>query len=133
MLLDKPVINHSGVIWTMKCNDAFQLAGKHSERFLTGSALWAHWNAALDQWTFHSVVRHYVEHIGPSVNNDLSDNDTQKLNLIRLLFPTITFDCSKRVFILGPSHNARLSGCALSTVTKYETPFYDLPLDMKGG
>nr|SVE87514.1 EOG090X09ZA [Daphnia similis] len=35
----------------------------------------------------------------------------------------------KRVFILGPSHHVRLSGCALSTVAKYRTPFYDLTLD----
>ncbi|BES93867.1 Memo-like protein [Nesidiocoris tenuis] len=35
----------------------------------------------------------------------------------------------KRVFILGPSHNVRLSGCALSTASKYRTPFYDLTID----
>lgn len=35
----------------------------------------------------------------------------------------------KRVFILGPSHHVRLSGCALSSCTKYHTPFYDLPID----
>nr|CAG4641046.1 EOG090X09ZA [Eulimnadia texana] len=35
----------------------------------------------------------------------------------------------KRVFILGPSHHVRLSGCALSSTTKYRTPFYDLTID----
>ena len=35
----------------------------------------------------------------------------------------------KRVFILGPSHHVRLSGCALSACAKYATPFYDLTLD----
>nr|CAG4637199.1 EOG090X09ZA [Ceriodaphnia reticulata]SVE73074.1 EOG090X09ZA [Ceriodaphnia reticulata] len=35
----------------------------------------------------------------------------------------------KRVFILGPSHHVRLSGCALSSVAKYRTPFYDLTID----
>nr|CAG4638603.1 EOG090X09ZA [Cyclestheria hislopi] len=35
----------------------------------------------------------------------------------------------KRVFILGPSHHVRLSGCALSSVSKYRTPFYDLTID----
>nr|CAG4643369.1 EOG090X09ZA [Ilyocryptus agilis] len=35
----------------------------------------------------------------------------------------------KRVFILGPSHHVRLSGCALSSVAKYRTPFYDLSID----
>lgn len=38
----------------------------------------------------------------------------------------------KRVFILGPSHNVRLSGCALSTASKYCTPFYDLTIDTQG-
>ena len=35
----------------------------------------------------------------------------------------------KRVFILGPSHHVRLSGCALSACSKYQTPFYDLTID----
>ncbi|XP_014251209.1 protein MEMO1 [Cimex lectularius] len=35
----------------------------------------------------------------------------------------------KRVFILGPSHNVRLAGCALSRASKYKTPFYDLVID----
>lgn len=35
----------------------------------------------------------------------------------------------RRVFILGPSHHVRLAGCALSTATKYRTPFYDLTID----
>ena len=38
----------------------------------------------------------------------------------------------KRVFILGPSHHVRLSGCALSPCTKYHTPFYDLHIDPIG-
>nr|CAG4648085.1 EOG090X09ZA [Moina brachiata]SVE93140.1 EOG090X09ZA [Moina brachiata] len=36
----------------------------------------------------------------------------------------------KRVFILGPSHHVRLSGCALSSVKKYQTPLYDLTIDI---
>ncbi|XP_039289216.1 protein MEMO1-like [Nilaparvata lugens] len=35
----------------------------------------------------------------------------------------------QRIFILGPSHNVRLPGCALSTVQKYRTPLYDLQID----
>lgn len=35
----------------------------------------------------------------------------------------------QRIFILGPSHNVRLSGCALSSAVKYRTPFYDLQID----
>lgn len=35
----------------------------------------------------------------------------------------------QRVFILGPSHHVRLSGCALSSATKYRTPLYDLKID----
>lgn len=35
----------------------------------------------------------------------------------------------KRVFILGPSHHVRLSGCALSPVRVYRTPLRDLTID----
>jgi AmmeMemoRadiSam system protein B len=37
----------------------------------------------------------------------------------------------QRVFILGPSHHVRLGGCALSSVGKYQTPFYDLVIDQE--
>lgn len=37
----------------------------------------------------------------------------------------------KRVFILGPSHHVRLSGCALTGTERYRTPFYDLIVDTK--
>jgi AmmeMemoRadiSam system protein B len=37
----------------------------------------------------------------------------------------------QRIFILGPSHNVRLSGCAISSASKYQTPFYDLTIDAK--
>lgn len=37
----------------------------------------------------------------------------------------------KTVFILGPSHHVRLSGCALSSTSKYRTPLYDLIIDQK--
>ncbi|XP_041351469.1 protein MEMO1-like [Gigantopelta aegis] len=37
----------------------------------------------------------------------------------------------RRVFILGPSHHVRLSGCALSSCEKYQTPLYDLSIDSK--
>ncbi|KAJ8947094.1 hypothetical protein NQ318_002452 [Aromia moschata] len=35
----------------------------------------------------------------------------------------------KRIFILGPSHHVRLSGCALTTTDKYKTPLYNLHVD----
>nr|XP_002731317.1 PREDICTED: protein MEMO1-like [Saccoglossus kowalevskii] len=35
----------------------------------------------------------------------------------------------KKVFILGPSHHVRLSGCALSRTVTYDTPLYNLPID----
>lgn len=38
----------------------------------------------------------------------------------------------KRIFILGPSHHVRLSGCALSSAQKYKTPIYDLHVDSQG-
>lgn len=37
----------------------------------------------------------------------------------------------KHIFILGPSHHVRLSGCALTSTSKYKTPFYDLIVDQK--
>lgn len=37
----------------------------------------------------------------------------------------------KRVFILGPAHHARLYGCALTGLEKYQTPLYDLTVDSK--
>ncbi|XP_015789274.1 protein MEMO1 [Tetranychus urticae] len=35
----------------------------------------------------------------------------------------------KRIFILGPSHHVRLSGCALSPAKVCKTPLYDLKVD----
>ncbi|KAB0801468.1 hypothetical protein PPYR_05822 [Photinus pyralis] len=37
----------------------------------------------------------------------------------------------RRIFILGPSHHVRLSGCALSSTQKYKTPLSDLHVDMQ--
>ncbi|BFZ11765.1 hypothetical protein BsWGS_14804 [Bradybaena similaris] len=36
----------------------------------------------------------------------------------------------KRVFILGPSHHVRMSNCALSGTETYETPLYNLTIDV---
>ena len=35
----------------------------------------------------------------------------------------------KRVFILGPSHHVKLTGCSLSSADFYQTPFYNLTVD----
>ncbi|XP_040564237.1 protein MEMO1 [Lepeophtheirus salmonis] len=35
----------------------------------------------------------------------------------------------KRVFILGPAHRMKLSGCLVSSCSVYETPLYDLTVD----
>ncbi|KAL1492317.1 hypothetical protein ABEB36_010578 [Hypothenemus hampei] len=35
----------------------------------------------------------------------------------------------RRIFVLGPSHHVRLSGCALSIAQIYKTPLYDLSID----
>jgi len=35
----------------------------------------------------------------------------------------------RTIFILGPSHHVRLSGCAVSQCVSYETPLYDLQID----
>ncbi|XP_033733789.1 protein MEMO1-like [Pecten maximus] len=37
----------------------------------------------------------------------------------------------RRVFILGPSHHVRLSGCALTSTEIYSTPLYDLTVDQQ--
>ncbi|XP_060063056.1 protein MEMO1-like [Ylistrum balloti] len=37
----------------------------------------------------------------------------------------------RRVFILGPSHHVRLSGCALTATEIYSTPLYDLTVDQQ--
>jgi len=37
----------------------------------------------------------------------------------------------RRIFILGPSHHERLSGCALSGAERYQTPIGDLVLDQQ--
>lgn len=37
----------------------------------------------------------------------------------------------KRIFILGPSHHVYLPDCALSSQTHYETPLYDLEIDLE--
>lgn len=39
---------------------------------------------------------------------------------------------SKRIFVLGPSHVVYLSGCALTTCAKYQTPLGDLVVDVEG-
>jgi len=37
----------------------------------------------------------------------------------------------QRIFILGPSHHVRLSGCALSSQQKYQALLYDLTIDQQ--
>jgi MEMO1 family protein len=37
----------------------------------------------------------------------------------------------KKIFILGPSHHYRMSGCGLSTVSRFATPLYDLHIDQQ--
>ncbi|WWD20094.1 AmmeMemoRadiSam system protein B [Kwoniella shandongensis] len=46
-------------------------------------------------------------------------------------YAAIPTDKIKRVFLLGPSHHAYLSGVALSRFESYETPVGDLPLDLE--
>uniref|UniRef100_A0A914HGL5 Protein MEMO1 n=1 Tax=Globodera rostochiensis TaxID=31243 RepID=A0A914HGL5_GLORO len=44
-------------------------------------------------------------------------------------FKQIVPDKIKRIFVLGPSHVVYLSGCALTTCSKYATPLGDLYVD----
>jgi predicted class III extradiol MEMO1 family dioxygenase len=62
-----------------------------------------------------------------SVNTTGMSVDTVVVHLVE---PTnLLLQLSKRVFILGPSHNVYLNGCALSKFTEYATPLGGLPLD----
>ena len=56
------------------------------------------------------------------------------VTVIKLLRYNITvfFPCSKRIFILGPSHHVHIPGCALSSLAVYNTPFYNLLVDNTG-
>lgn len=40
--------------------------------------------------------------------------------------------CSKRVFLLGPSHHHYLNKIALTKCAKYATPLGDIPIDTDG-
>ncbi|KAF5305986.1 hypothetical protein FQA39_LY18951 [Lamprigera yunnana] len=40
-------------------------------------------------------------------------------------------DQIQRIIILGPSHYANVTGCALSSMSKYQTPLYDIDVDTK--
>jgi len=44
-------------------------------------------------------------------------------------FKQIDPDKVRRIFILGPSHHVRLSGCAVTGCSRYQTPLGDLAID----
>ncbi|KAK4229244.1 MEMO1 family [Podospora fimiseda] len=44
-------------------------------------------------------------------------------------YKALDLSAAKRVFVLGPSHTYYLRGCALTTFSKYATPFGDLVVD----
>lgn len=39
--------------------------------------------------------------------------------------------CSKRVFLLGPSHHVHIDGCALTVTSQYATPLGNIAIDLK--
>ena len=43
-----------------------------------------------------------------------------------IYFDSIVFRVVKTIFVLGPSHHVRLSGCAVTQHVAYQTPLYDL-------
>lgn len=58
--------------------------------------------------------------------------ETKGTLIVHTIFQYVCVDLSrKRVFILGPSHHVRLSGCALSGMERYQTPLYDLIIDQR--
>ena len=38
----------------------------------------------------------------------------------------VNYRVVKTIFVLGPSHHVRLSGCAVTQHVAYQTPLYDL-------
>jgi AmmeMemoRadiSam system protein B len=48
------------------------------------------------------------------------------------IYVSTLFHCSKRVFILGPSHYVKMDYCALSLAEVYQNPIMDLEIDQKG-
>lgn len=52
--------------------------------------------------------------------------------IISLCYLKLSFVCSSRVFLLGPSHHYHTTKCALSKATVYKTPIGDLPIDLEG-
>ena len=50
--------------------------------------------------------------------------------------PTIIYLCiclfRKRIFVLGPAHHKYLPGCAITSLTQYQTPLYNLSVDTAG-
>ncbi|CAG8951028.1 hypothetical protein HYFRA_00006425 [Hymenoscyphus fraxineus] len=44
-------------------------------------------------------------------------------------YKSLDLSNAKRIFLLGPSHTMHLSGCALTSHSKYATPFGDLIVD----
>lgn len=45
-------------------------------------------------------------------------------------YKSLDLSRAKRVFVLGPSHTYYLEGCAITTYSKYSTPFGDLEVDV---
>ena len=66
----------------------------------------------------------YLEHLASLTTYTL-------YNVIPLSYMScFIFYHRKRIFILGPSHHVYLPDCALSSQTCYETPLYNLDIDV---
>lgn len=82
-----------------------------------------------------SLSSHPLPVIFASDSNTISRDAAEKSENDSLTFRKITpstTDCSKRVFILGPSHHVHLNGCALTKFFEYATPLGNLPVDRTG-
>ena len=63
---------------------------------------------------------------GPTAAYSFRQIDPRLGVLIIIYFDPIVCRVVKTIFVLGPSHHVRLSGCAVTQHVAYQTPLYDL-------
>ena len=63
---------------------------------------------------------------GPTAAYSFRQIDPRSGLIIFIYFDSIVCRVVKTIFVLGPSHHVRLSGCAVTQHVAYQTPLYDL-------
>ncbi|CAB3367364.1 protein MEMO1 [Cloeon dipterum] len=79
----------------------------------------------LEQWLDESVLSHGPAKAIISPHAGYAYCGACAAYAYRQISPVLV----KKIFILGPSHHYRMSGCGLSTVDRFATPLYDLRVD----